>query len=168
MRSKSAAILACSVLLAGCGATGPQFNPQMVKASSGATLLYVYRPQTVIGFANPDVPFMHLDKQRLTLIRIGGYLAIPVSPGRHTLTTTESLFGNDTGRIRGETSFSISQGSTLYLRYTESFKSLTAIPVGTGVVVESTGNFRFEPVSEGEALAELASTKPLEADKKSP
>ena len=116
--------------------------------------------------ANFDVPFIHLDGQRLTRIRIGGHLVIPISPGRHKLTTTESLLGSDTGRARGETTFSAPAGSTLYLRYTESFKSFVPIVLPGGAAVSSSGDYRFEPVPKSEALAELANTKPLELDRK--
>jgi hypothetical protein len=154
------------LLLAGCASAGPQLDPAANKPGPAGAMVYVYRPQTLIGIANMDVPIMHLDRRRLTRIRIGGYLAVPVPPGRHTLTTTESLLGSDTGRVRGETTFSVAAGSTLYLRYTESFKSFAAVPVATGAVVESTGNFRFEAVPEAEARAELASATPLEIDQK--
>jgi hypothetical protein len=162
-------ILAGTALLGGCAtADGPQFTAQTHKPTAGNALVYVYRPSTVIGFANMDVPIMHLDQRRLTRIRIGGALAIQVSPGQHTLSTTESLLGSDTGRIRGETKFSASSGSTLYFRYTETFASISAMPTPVGAVVTSTGNYRFEAVPEAEALTELAGTKPLELDKKSP
>lgn len=159
-------ILAAMALLAGRADAAPQLAaPAATKPAAGRALLYVYRPRTLIGIANFDVPIIHLDKQRLGRIRIGGYLAIPVSPGQHTLTTTESLLGNDTGRIRGETEFSIVAGSTLYLRYTESFKSFAAVPLPSGTVVESSGDYRFEAVRDPEARAEIADTKPLELER---
>jgi hypothetical protein len=155
-------------LLFGCMATGAQFRPEANKASAKGALLYVYRPHTAIGAANFDVPIMHLDGQRLTRIRIGGYLNIPVLAGKHTLTTTESLLGSDTGRVRGETTFSARPGSTLYLRYTESFKTFVPIVLPAGAAVVSSGNYRFEYVPEAEALAELADTTALELDQKNP
>ena len=96
-----AATMAIALLLCGCVASGQQFKLE-AKPDSNRALLYVYRPATIIGIGNPDVPFIHLDGRRLGRIRIGGYLAIPISPGRHKLTTTESLLGNDIGRIRGD------------------------------------------------------------------
>jgi hypothetical protein len=167
-KSKLAIALVSTLLLVGCIATGAQFRPDTIKPNANGALLYVYRSPTLIGIANPDVPIMHLDGQRLTRIRIGGYLAVLISQGRHRLTTTESLLGSDTGRVRGETTFSLPAGSTLYLRYTESFKTFVAIPLPTGVAVASSGDYHFEFVSETDALAELASTKPLELDGKKP
>jgi hypothetical protein len=157
-----AALLALS--LAGCGATGTQFKPELNKPDGNRALLYVYRPDTIVGVGNADVPFIHLDGQRLTRIRIGGYLAIPVSTGRHKLITTESLLGKDTGRGRGETTFTAPAGSTVYLRYTEGFKRVTPIALPAGIFVESTGEYRFEYVPEAEALVEISKTKALESD----
>jgi hypothetical protein len=87
VRRKLAATLTTVLLLSGCGASGQQFKAE-VNPDSNRALLYVYRPSTLIGIGNADVPFLHLDGRRLARIRIGGYLAIPISPGRHKLTTT--------------------------------------------------------------------------------
>jgi hypothetical protein len=159
-----AVALLSMLLLSGCGATGTQFRAETIKLNANSALLYVYRPPALLGIGNADVPIMHLDGRRLTRIRIGGYLALPISPGRHKLITTESLLGSDTGKIRGETTFSVPPGSTLYLRYTESFRTFVPIPLPVGVVVISSGDFRFEFVPEAEAMAELANTKTLELD----
>jgi hypothetical protein len=148
------------LLLSGCGASGQQFKAEASKPDRA--LLYVYRPSTLIGIGNADVPFLHLDGRRLARIRIGGYLAIPISPGRHKLTTTMSLLGNDTGKIRGEATVAAPVGATIYLRYTEGFKAIVPIPLPVGVVVVSSANYVFEFVPEAEALAELASTQALE------
>ncbi len=150
------------VLLSGCGASGPQFQEGLAKPDSGRALLYVYRTNTMIGIINGDVPFMHLDGRRLARIRIGGYAAIPISPGKHRLTTTESLLGEDIGKVRGETTFTVSAGSVVYLRYTEVFESIVPIVVPGAVIVATTGDFRFEAIPEAEARVELASTNALE------
>lgn len=112
-----------------------------------------------------DVPFIHLDGRRLTRIRIGGHFVVPVSTATHKLATTESFLGSDTGKLRGETKFSAPAGSTVYLRYTESFGSATAITLPKGGFLETSGDFRFESVPEPEALAAIAKTKPLELEK---
>ncbi|HEY2135314.1 MAG TPA: hypothetical protein VGH49_05465, partial [Xanthobacteraceae bacterium] len=94
VRIKLAAIFVGALLLAGCAAGGPQFRAEANKPAAGRALLYIYRPHTLIGIANPDVSIVHLDGRRLTRIRIGGSLAVPVSPGQHTLTATQSMLGN--------------------------------------------------------------------------
>ena len=152
------------LFLFGCGASGPQFKPESIRPDRTGALLYVYRPNTILGIGNADVAFIHLDGRRLTRMRIGGYLALRVSPGRHKLTTTESLLGADTGRVRGETTVTAPAGATVYLRYTEGFKAFVPIVLPVGVIVLSQGDYRFEAVPEAEALAEIANTKSLEQD----
>jgi hypothetical protein len=166
MRNQHTVVMIALLWLLGFAASSAQEQPGQIKPAANRTLIYVYRPFTLIGVANLDVPFIHLDGQRLTRIRIGGHLVVPISPGRHKLTTTESLLGSDTGRVRGETTFSVPAGSTLYLRYTEGFKSFVPIVLPGGTFVSSSGDYRFEPVPKPEALAELANTKPLELDRK--
>jgi Protein of unknown function (DUF2846) len=151
-----AATMAIALLLCGC-ASGQQFKLE-AKPDSNRALLYVYRPNTIIGVGNADVDFLHLDGRRLTRIRIGGYLAIPISPGRHKVTTTMSLLGSDTGRVRGATTFNAQAGSTIYLRYSERLGAV--VPIKGGGVV--TGSVGFEVVPESQALADLANTKALE------
>jgi hypothetical protein len=141
---------------------------QRTGPSSQAARLHVYRPSTLIGIGNLDVPFLHLDGKRLTRIRIGGRLSISVSPGKHRLTTTESLLGSDTGKIRGQAIVTVPPGATLYLRYTEGFGSFVPILLPKGVLVVSSGQFRFEAVPKSEALTEISGTQPLELEKRKP
>jgi hypothetical protein len=164
MQQKLLAVLFALVALSGCVAAGSQFKPEASKPVGNRALLYVYRPDTIVGVANADVSFIHLDGQRLTQIRIGGYVAVPISAGKHKLTTTEVLLSRDTGKIRSETVFTAPAGSTVYLRYTEGLKSISPIVLPTGVYVQSTGDYRFEFVPEAEALVELAKTKALELE----
>jgi hypothetical protein len=165
MRQRILLLVAVVWTLAGCAGT-EQARFDGKQPPPGGALLYVYRSHTLIGIANMDVPIIHLDGRALGRIRIGGYFALPIAPGQHRLTTTESLLGSDTGKVRGETRFSIAAGSTLYLRYTESFKTFAAIPVPhVGVFVDSTGDYRFESIPAAEATAEIAGATLLTGDK---
>jgi hypothetical protein len=157
-----AVVLAAVLLLAGCGATGEQFKVGAMKPASGRALLYVYRPDTFIGIGNPDVAFLHLDGRRVARIRIGGYVAVPISPGQHKVTTTKASGGEDTGKVLSGKTFSVRAGSTVYLRYTEGFSSFVPIMVGKVATVISSTYQRFETVPEREALAELAGTKSIQ------
>jgi uncharacterized membrane protein YqiK len=167
VRKRLAAALVAVLLLAGCGATIPRFNAELIKPDSRGAVVYVYRPHTVIGIANADVSILHLDGQRMARIRIGGYLAIPVSPGQHRLSTTQSLLFVDTGRVVAEANFAAPADSTVYVRYTETFKTFTPIvlPRG-GAAVSSSCDCRLESVPEAEAQADLAKLTALELDSK--
>jgi len=154
------------IALSGCGASGPQFKASPTPDASGNARLYVYRPDTMIGIINWDVPFIHLDDRPLTRIRIGGYLVVPVPAGRHTLKTTESFMGKDTGKVRGQTVFEVEAGSTVFMRYTEKFKTFRPIILPNVTVIDSNGDFRFEPVVEKAALEELKETELLDVEGK--
>src|SRR5262245_66510299 len=93
LRSLVAAMLFVLLQLPGFEASAQQ----PTGPSSQAARLYVYRPSTIIGIGNLDVPFLHLDGKLLTRIRIGGHLSVSVSPGRHQPRNTELLLGIDRG-----------------------------------------------------------------------
>jgi hypothetical protein len=122
----------------------------------------VYRPNTFVGIGNPDVAFLHLDGRRIARIRIGGYVAVPVSPGQHKVTATKSSGADDAGKALSEKTFSARAGSTVYLRYTEGFSSFVPIILPKTTVILSSMYHRFEAVPEREALAELAETKSIQ------
>ena len=152
-------------ILVGCGATGPKFTAgESPEVGPNEVLLVVYRPETVIGIGNFDVPILHLDDRRLTRMRIGGHIMLVTSTGRHILRTTESLFGKDTDTTRGRADFEGRGGGTVYFRYTESFESIMAFPIGDVIYVTSTGKYIFDPVSEAVALQELLRTRRMEIE----
>ena len=126
------------------------------KGEGAGTSIYVYREKTIIGIANiMDVPFLHIDGRLLERIKMGGYIPIALSPGQHKLTTTESFFTNDTGKVRGQATVTVPAGTTIYLRYSETFKSISPIVLPSGVYVNSTGNYHFELVAEPTAKREM-------------
>jgi hypothetical protein len=118
----------------------------------------------MVGIGNPDVAFLHLDGRRLARIRIGGYLAVPISPGQHKVTTTQSLGDSDTGKVLSERTFSAKAGSAVYLKYTEGFSSFVPIILPKTAVILSSMYQRFDAVPEREALAELAQTQALQRE----
>ncbi|MET0651817.1 MAG: DUF2846 domain-containing protein [Hyphomicrobiaceae bacterium] len=162
MRSRFAVLLAAALLLVSFGAAVAQSTTDTSKAAQEKALIYVYRETSLIGIANLDVPFLHIDGRRLTRIRMGGFIPISVSPGQHKLTTTESLLGSDTGKVRGQATVTVPAGATVYLRYSESFKSITPIVLPAGVVVHSTGSFRFDPVTASTANSAMSGMSRLD------
>src|SRR5689334_11404425 len=132
-------IMAAAGLVLACGLAATAMAQDAARPESkpagkgGRTMLYVYREKTFVGIANWEIPYLHLDGRPVTRIKIGGNIAIPVSPGTHTLKTTESLFGKDTGKVRGQTKITVRGGSAVYLRYSESISSFVPIII-PGVV----------------------------------
>jgi hypothetical protein len=161
------AFLALAVLLAGCGASGQPFATASIAPPKSGAVLYIYRAKTIIGIGNPDVSFVHLDGKPLTRLRIGGYLALPLKPGPHEILATTSLLGADTGNVRAKAVVNVPPGGKIFVRYTEAYKGFVPIILPKVGAVITQYEFRFEEVSEGEALGELANTKALELDKPS-
>jgi hypothetical protein len=159
-----AAVLAAALLLAGCGASGEQFKVGAIKPSSGRALLYVYRPSTMVGIGNPEVAFLHLDGRRVARIRIGGYVAVPISPGHHKVTTTKSEGDSDSGKVLSQKAFSVRAGATAYLKYTEGFSSFVPIVLPKTAIILSSTYHQFDVVPEREALVELAQTQSLQKE----
>lgn len=115
-----------------------------------------------MGLGNFDVPFLYVDGQRLTRIRIGGYLTIPLQPGLHTVTVTESSFRRDTGKVRAHATFDVSQGEPVYIRYTERFGVRPPLSLSTLFSGPPPPVFIFYLVKEAFAQKELAETRRLE------
>ena len=130
--AKLGGFLLSFLILSGCGASGPQFAPDLVKPLPGRALVYVYRPDSLIGIANADVSIMHLDGRRITRIRIGGHIAFPATPGKHRLTTTESLLGDDTSADTGNASIRSGCSRTSFARRPRQRQHGTSAKSGRG------------------------------------
>jgi hypothetical protein len=155
-------LLSLIVLLTSCTNTaqGPKYHAE-IEPEDSKGLIYVYRPYTFIGSANSDVPFLSVDDVEYGKIRLGGYLPIYLDAGRRTIKTTESSFGSDTNKVRGQLIFNIEAKETLYLKYGEHFKSFDIISYGTGSYVSSSGDFPFEIVNPEVAKYEISQTKKI-------
>jgi hypothetical protein len=98
VRVVAAASVTVAVLLLGLR-TNAQPVPSAQKSDGEKALIYVYRETSIIGIANFDVSFLHVDGHRVTRVR-GGYVPLMVSPGQHKLITKQSLwqrYGQDSG-----------------------------------------------------------------------
>lgn len=156
MRVNIAAAISVALLFMGFAVAFAQSPPPTKEPDQARALIYVYRQTSLIGIANFDVPFLHINGRQLGRISMGGYIPITVSPGQHKVTTTESLFGGDTGKVRGQAIVTVPAGATVYLRYSETFKTFEPIVLPKGVFVNSTGNYRFEPVAASTAKSEMS------------
>lgn len=156
-------MLACALAAPAAAQDAARPESKAAAKTGGRSMLYVYREKTFIGIANWEIPYLHLDGRPVTRIKIGGHMAIPVSPGTHTLKTTESLFGKDTGKVRGQTKITVRGGSTVYLRYSESISSFVPIIIpGVVSIVHMGFKMGFEPVPNEQGKSELANTSALE------
>lgn len=104
-----------SVLLCGCTANGPAFQPAAVEAADKA-LIYVYRPSTYLFLTTLDVPFLYLDGNQLARLRIGGYTRLEVDEGPHMISFKESEMGFPDDTI-AEIGLVAVPGDTYYVRF---------------------------------------------------
>ncbi len=118
----------------------------------------------MIGILSSQARFLNIDDRQVARLKLGGYIALPTTPGPHTITSTDfSTFGDaNTGKVMASARFTMSTGSVRYFRYTEGFKSLTAIPINGTVVFTGDGEYHFEEVTPQVAMKELEDTKQLE------
>jgi hypothetical protein len=150
------AVFTVALLLVGPRLASAQPVPSTQKSVGETAVIYVYRETSIIGIANFDVSFLHVDGRRVTRISMGSYIPITVSPGQHKLITTQSLFGSDTGKIRGQATVSVPAGATVYLRYSEGYNSFVPVVVPGFVAVLSSHYYRFERVPGPEAKSAMA------------
>jgi surface antigen len=123
-----AALLSALILAACGGASGPAFKPEQTPRNFAT--VYVYRPHQMVGILSSKARYLNIDDRQVTRIKLGGYIALSTTPGPHTLTSTDfSTFGDtNTGKVMASARFTVTPGSVRCFRYTEGWKSLTAIP----------------------------------------
>ena len=155
--ARTAALLV-SIVLFGCTASGPVFTPAEPEVRDNA-LIYIYRPGTYFYAANPDVPIIYFDDERLLRLRIGGYTWVSVAPGTHSVEVKDSMLGVPTFSL-GEVSVKAETGKTYYLKFTQ--QSGDILFYGPQVIV--TANSKLRPVDETTGAAEIKETKYLEPD----
>jgi hypothetical protein len=166
VRSRLVAVLTLFLCLSGCVAySGADFKAESSKLAGGRARLYIYRQVAYVGLGNGDVEIVHLDGRRLGRIWMHGFINTGIAPGQHTLTVTESLLGNDTGKVLGETSFSAAPGENIYFRYSAGYSTFIPIILPAGAAVISSGYYKFEHIAESEALPELNGMKQIEPER---
>lgn len=147
---RRAGIAALGLLLTGCYGTslGPSFKS--VPENPKKTLVYVYRPRAIMGWARP----LHVTVGGTErIVMIGGYAVFAVPPGRHSMFAfgtdgSQTYFAHDMG---GTVSTSVPKtldakpGSSVYLRLRSSLSTIDLDEV---------------PPSEGKSEAEACDLTP--------
>ena len=82
LTSRSLCLLV-AVVLGGCSATGPLFEPAPIPATSGKAIVNVYRPDL---FRGGGVSYrLFIDGTKFVNLKNNGYSRILVPPGQHTI-----------------------------------------------------------------------------------
>ena len=152
MKKLALLIFVASISTLGCAmAFGPKFQPLQVDGAS--SLVYVYREAQFAGSANMLIPRVVVDGEKLGSMRMGGYYAVKLKPGSHTISIA-ALVG---GGSLGESKFDIKPGQILCFEYSETIVGFKSY--GTTTVAESQSHFVAVPYDV--ALQNLAKTKLL-------
>lgn len=148
------------VLLSSCTMTGPKFTPlENVDAQRG--VIYVYRP------SNYDMGLMSalisLDGKQIASLENGGYVAVPVAPGAHTITQKwkAGILGNSD--LEGGTTTAmvdVKSAGAAYVSLTSSGKRVQAKQFNA-VAVEL--KWQLNKVSADQALPEISQCRKVEA-----
>ena len=139
--------VALGFVLASCAtpADGPGFQP--VGAPSGKGIIYVYSLDYPYGTAKIDV-----DGQHVATMEHKGYVAIPVSAGKHTVRARKGCIPlcalHDSGRMR---TITVPSGGSVYLRVWIVFEGMA----GTISIYSE----RFEQIPNEIAAIEIRRTK---------
>lgn len=96
MNAKSLIILFSAVFL-GCSARGPVFEPPRIQ-SDAQGILYVYRQDTILMAGRTAV--VTVDKSLSHRLKNNGYVAIPLTPGEHTISQIWSKWLMDESQMQ--------------------------------------------------------------------
>ena len=147
-------------LLSSCTMTGPKFTPlEYVDSQRG--VIYVYRP------SNYDMGLMSalisLDGKQVASLENGGYVAVPVAPGEHTITQKwkAGILGNSNLESGTTTTMvEVQRSGASYVSLTSSGRRVEANRFNT-VAVEL--KWQLNQVSADQALPEISQCRKVEA-----
>lgn len=147
-------------LLSSCTMTGPKFTP-LENVDSQRGVIYVYRP------SNYDMGLMSalisLDGKQVASLENGGYVAVPVAPGEHTITQKwkAGILGNSNLESGTTTTMvEVQSSGASYVSLTSSGKRVEAKRFNA-VAVEL--KWQLNQVSADQALPEISQCRKVEA-----
>lgn len=157
MKSPRIAVLPTMLLaiitMTGCTAGGRDFQT-VSELKSGQAVIYVYRPHTMDFIADPDVPIVYLNDERVGRIRINGHFSMNVDAGTHNVTVRSSMLGIPIVKV-GEIQLEAEPSHSYYMRLVSKFQVLGPFPISG----KAPQGFEFVEVSEDVGLSEIQRTK---------
>lgn len=112
-------LLLISLFLSLAGCSTPQLTTGYKSSPVAAhkALVYVYRSSSAIDSANPDLPRMYINDQKLGKLRLGGYYVLEVDPGETVVYYKDSLFGIPFPWRSQEIHFTTVSGQKYFVKY---------------------------------------------------
>jgi hypothetical protein len=140
-----------AVILAGCAARGPLYQP--VAVPDGQAAIYVYRPHS--NFQRAGWPNVYVDDKSLYALKNNSYGVSVVPAGRHEVKVSGSLLTN--WAVPDSTIVvDAKAGRSIYLRYLPEFSAVYVVSPATAAV---TGHPSFHELPEADAAQEIARTR---------
>jgi hypothetical protein len=140
-----------AVLVAGCHARGPLYQP--VSVPDGHAAIYVYRPHS--NFQRAGWPNVQVDGKSLYALKNNSHGVSIVPAGRHEVKVSGSLLTNwavpDSTLV-----VDAKAGRSVYLRFLPEFSAVYVVSPGTASV---TGDPSFHEVPEADAAPQIAKTR---------
>lgn len=147
-------------LLSSCTVTGPKFTP-LENVDSQYGVLYVYRP------SNYDLGLMtaliSLDGKQIASLENGGYVAVPVTPGEHTITQKwkAGILGNS--NLEGGTTTTVVGVKSSDASYVSLTSNSTRVQAKRFNAVAVDLQWQLNKVSADQALPEISQCRNVEA-----
>jgi len=147
-------------LLSSCTMTGPKFTP-LENADFHRGVIYVYRP------SNYDMGLMSalisLDGKQIASLENGGYVAVPVTPGEHTITQKwkAGILGNSD--LEGGTTTTVVDVKSSDASYVSLTSSSTRVQAKRFNAVAVELKWQLNKVSANQALPEISQCRKVEA-----
>lgn len=145
-------------LLSACTITGPTFTP-LENVGSQWGVIYVYRP------SNYDMGLMSalisLDGKPVASLENGGYVAVPVTPGEHTVTQKwkAGILGN--ADLEGDTTAVVIDVKSSDASYISLTSSSARVRVNQSNAVKL--HWQLNKVSADQALPEISECRKVES-----
>ena len=130
--------------LIGCASAKLTSKFSLAKQSDKKALIYLYRLKTIYHSLDPDVPSIYFNDKKIGPLKIGGYFAQEVEPGKVEISFSVPLFGIPMWRSSRKVNMNVKAGYSYFVKYEEEMMG-----------------FYFDPVPAAQGLREIRTTRLL-------
>jgi hypothetical protein len=145
-------IALAAVIMAGCAARGPLYQP--VAVPDGQAAIYVYRPHS--SFQRAGWPNVYVDGKSLYALKNNSHGVSIVPPGRHEVKVSGSIILTNWAVPDATIAVDAKAGRSIYLRFLPEFSNVYVVSPATAAV---TGQPSFQEIPEADAAPEIAKTR---------
>jgi hypothetical protein len=147
-------------LLSSCTITGPKFTP-LESADANRGVIYIYRPSTYVMALMSAL--ISVDGKQVAVLRNGGYVAVPVDAGEHTISHEwdSGILGNS--RLEGRVISTVIDVKSLSASYVSlSSRKQDPNELRNGMLIVNL-NWQLNQVAADQALPEISQCRQVQA-----